>query len=76
VDDDEEEEKWHIPKRDSYEMSAANFMPFGSVTPGIKGKCRYNYQGDDVDPVTPRVECRDGDGFEQVIIPVACLQRP
>jgi hypothetical protein len=76
VEDDEEEEKWHIPKRGTYEMSAANFMPFGSVTPGIKGKCRYSYAGDDVDPVTPRVECRGADGFEQVIIPVVCLQRP
>lgn len=76
VADDEEEEKWHIPRRGTYEMSAANFMPFGSVTPGSKGKCRYNYAGDDVDPVTPRVECQAADGFEQVIIPVVCLQRP
>lgn len=71
-----EEAKWHIPKRGAFMMSAENFMPFGSVSPGIKGLCRYRYVGDDVDPTTPLVECRDADGFEQVIIPVVCLIKP
>lgn len=76
VDDEEEEAKWHIPKLDTYEMSASNFMPYGSVASAGAGKCRYRYRGDDVDPRTPMVECRDADGFAQVIIPVTCLQRP
>ena len=78
TDEDEaaEEEKWHIPKRGSFSMSAENFIPFGAVSPGIKGLCRYRYRGDDVDPKTPMVECRDADGFEQVIIPVVCLAKP
>lgn len=75
-DDEEEEAKWHIPRRDTFEMPASNFMPHGSVVPGGNGKCRYRYRGDDVDPRTPMVECRDADGFAQVIIPVVCLQKP
>ena len=45
-----DEEAWHIPSRNTYTMSADHFMPYGSVTPGGNGLCRYSYYGDDVDP--------------------------
>jgi hypothetical protein len=64
---------WHLPVRGTYEMSSTNFMPHGSVAPGGKGLCRYNYAGPEEDPKTGRIECRDADGYDHVLLPATCL---
>lgn len=73
-DEDEDRAIWSIPARGAYGMSSSNFMPYGSVPPGGKGRCRYSYQGSAEDPATGRLECMDTDGFKHVLLPLTCLK--
>lgn len=65
---------WSIPLRNSYQMASSNFQPFGSVAPGGRGSCRYNFDGPEEDPTTGRIECHDVDGFKAVFVPLTCLR--
>lgn len=71
--DEDDRVVWAIPRRHAYTMPASNFQPFGSVAPGMKGECRYNFHGPVEDPATGRIECHDVDGFKEVFIPLTCL---
>jgi hypothetical protein len=65
---------WAIPLRGAYAMSADGFVPFSGLPHGLKGECRYNYQGPADDPETGRLECHDADGFKAVFLPLTCLK--
>ncbi len=65
--------EWSLSRRGSFTMNASNFQPFGSVAPGMKGECRYNFHGSETDPDTGRLECHDVDGFKQVYMPLTCI---
>lgn len=74
VDQEDDRKVWAIPARGAFGMSAAGFLPFGSVPHGVKGTCRYIYQGATDDPETGRIECHDADGFDEVLVPLTCLK--
>ncbi len=65
---------WAIPLRGAYEMPASAFQPNGSVTPGMRGRCRYNFDGGAQDPGVGRLECHEVDGFKSVLIPLTCIK--
>jgi len=75
ADQEDDRKVWAIPARASYVMSADNFVAFGSVTPGLKGTCRYHYGGPPDDPGTGRLECHGVEGFKSVYLPLTCLSR-
>lgn len=70
----EERHKWHMPIRDSYEMSADNFQPRGRVPQGGNGVCWYRYKGSADDPDVGRIECHDADKFQFMYAPLVCLK--
>ncbi len=74
-DEHEDRLAWAVPRRGAFTMSASNFQPFGSVAPGMRGECRYTFDGPAEDPNTGRIECHEVDGFKQVFIPLTCLSR-
>lgn len=71
---DDDRAIWAIPARNAYTMKGNAFMPHGSVPPGGKGRCRYNFQGPNEDPETGRLECHDVDGFKNILLPLTCLR--
>lgn len=69
----EDRKSWTVPLRGSYGMSADNFHPDSSQTPGTRGLCRYNFRGPENDPETGRMECQDTPYFHMVLLPMTCL---
>ncbi len=69
----QDREMWSIPRKHAFEMNAAYFQPLDSPAASLKGTCRYSYQGSKDDPHTGRLECHNGLMFQDILIPVTCL---
>ena len=71
----DDRKEWAIPLRGAYTMSSDHFQPYGSVTPGLRGLCRYYFNGSKDDPDTGRIECHDVDGYQSVYMALTCLRQ-
>ena len=69
----DDREDWGIPLRGAFGMPADLFLPAGYLPPGLRGSCRYHFDGPPEDPTTGRLECHDADKYRYVLIALPCL---
>jgi hypothetical protein len=64
---------WQMHPRGAFKMSADGFIPNGSQTPGMHGKCLYKYSGHPDNLENGLIECHDVQQFRWVSLPLTCL---
>jgi hypothetical protein len=64
---------WQTHPRNAYTMSADGFVPEGSLTPGMRGKCAYKYADFPGDPAMGLLECHDVQDYKWIYLPLACI---
>lgn len=70
----EETYGFRVPRRNAYQMPSSRFMET-SVPQGMKGVCRYMFQGAPGDPRNGVIECYDTDAFRSVYALVSCFSQ-
>jgi hypothetical protein len=64
---------WQTHPRGAMQMSADGFIPEGSQTPGMRGKCWYKYSGHPDDKESGLIECHDVQDFRWILLPLTCI---
>ena len=64
---------WQAHPRNAHEMSADGFIPDGTQTPGMRGKCWYKYSGYPKDPTSGLLECHDVTDYRWLFLPLTCI---
>ncbi len=72
--DEDDDDAWVIPSRDTYIMSASNFITSDSGPPGNINKCRYQLKNAPEDPESGWIECHHTDRYQIVYTHIPCAK--
>lgn len=71
-EEEKQYEKFHVPKRDAFEMESGRFSETGSPR-GMTGRCRYKFKGAAGDPESGIIECFNTDTMDSIFTLVTCF---
>jgi hypothetical protein len=62
---------FQLAKRRTFEMDSSRLME-NAVPKGMKGRCRYRYQGAPADPDSGVIECFNTDSYDALYVHLTC----